>query len=118
MTSQFRCLDTGHPMTVSRQNFERITVVDEFPDLSWLDDVADRQRLEAYDHGFWNMIGVRAKATFLIPLNGHYVIQTITTPGLWGIESDSDEDYLDDVYAAECAQLSSMLATLGVRVTA
>ena len=118
MTSQFKCLDEGNPMIVSRQDFKRVIASDEYSDISWLNEIEDGKRLQAYYQGDWHMIGVQAKAYFLIPLDGHHVVQTLSSPGLWGIESDSDEDYLDDVYAAECAQLSSMLATLGVRVTA
>ncbi len=53
----------------------------------------------------------------LIPRGGHFVTQTVTSPGLFGIESDSDEDYLDQVFADECARLAAMLSAIGVTVT-
>ena len=116
MTNQFRCLDTGTPLTVSRSAFRRVTLIDEHPDVSWLEDEAGRERLTAFRQGYWHMIGIQASAAFLIPLGGHFVAQTVTSPGFWGIESDADGDYLDEVFAEECANLASMLAALGVTV--
>jgi hypothetical protein len=114
MNTKFRCVDNGKPMTVRRESFRRLVSIDEFPDTSWLDD---EPRLEAFQDGTWHMIGIQAAATFLIPLGGHFVVQTVESPGLWGIESDSDEAYLDEVYAEECGNLAEMLKTLGVAVS-
>lgn len=113
MATAFRCLDTGTPLTVLRKDVRRLTSVDEYPDISWMDD---ETRLDAFYEGAWHMMGIQASATFLIPLNGHYVTQTVTSPGLWGIESDSDEDYLDQVFTDECVNLTEMLQMLGVTV--
>ncbi len=114
MTASFRCIDTGTPPTVSRCNFRYSVVADECADVSWLDD--DR-RLAAFHDGTWHMIGIQAAATFLIPLGGHFVMQTMSSPGLWGIESDSGEAYLDEVFTKECQNLADMLAAVGVTVT-
>lgn len=35
------------------------------------------------------MIGIVAGADILIPLGPHFVIQTVTSPGLCGVESDA-----------------------------
>lgn len=43
--------------------------------------------------------------------------QTITSPGLWGIDGDSDDGYLDEVFADECDNLAALLQALGVAVT-
>jgi hypothetical protein len=40
MTTQFRCLDTGTPLTVARHKFRRVERIDEYPDTS--DSKADR----------------------------------------------------------------------------
>ena len=117
MTTQFRCLDTGTPLTVARHKFRRVERIDESPDTSWLDDASGRERLVAFREGTWHLIGIQASATVLIPLGGHFVTQTVTSPGLFGIESDSDEDYLDQVFADECASLAAMLSAIGVTVT-
>ena len=117
MTTQFRCLDTGVPLTVARQSFRRIERIDEYPDTSWLDDESGRERLVAFREGCWHLIGIQASANVLIPLGDHLVTQTVTSPGLFGIESDSDEDYLDQVFDEECANLAAMLIAIGVTVT-
>jgi len=117
MNTQFRCLDTGTPLTVSRSAFRRIERIDEYPDTSWLDDAADRERLDAFREGSWHLLGIQAAANVLIPLGCHFVTQTVTSPGLWGIESDSGAAYLDEVYADECESLAAMLRAIGVTVT-
>jgi hypothetical protein len=117
MTTQFRCLDTGTPLTVARHKFRRVERIDEYPDTSWLDDDSGRERLVAFREGTWHLMGIQASANVLIPLGGHFVTQTVTSPGLFGIESDSDEDYFDQVFAEECASLAAMLSAIGVTVT-
>jgi hypothetical protein len=117
MTTQFRCLDTGTLLTVARRNFRRVERIDEYPDTSWLDDDSGRERLVAFREGTWHLMGIQASANVLIPLCGHSVTQTVTSPGLFGIESDSDEAYLDQVFAEECASLTAMLSAIGITVT-
>ena len=117
MTTQFRRLDSGPPLTVSRRAFERIERIDEYPDISWLEDESGRERLAAFSEGAWHLVGIQAAATVLIPLGDHFVAQTVTSPGLFGIESDSGEDYFEAVFAEECASLAAMLAAIGVSVT-
>lgn len=41
----------------------------------------------------------------------------LKVPSLWGIDSDSDAPYLDEVFADECENLAAMLEALGVTVT-
>jgi hypothetical protein len=47
------------------------------------------------------MIGIRAKATIEIRRPGHVTLYEMTSPGLWGIENDSDEAYLTEVFQDE-----------------
>lgn len=112
MTSPFRCIDTGRPMTVARGAFRRIIRADAWSAPPWRDHPEDADARDEYQ------IGLQAEATFLIPLGNHFVIQTITSPGLWGIDADSDDGYLDEVFADECENLAAMLGELGVTVTA
>lgn len=111
MISPFRCIDTGRAMTVARSAFQRITRADEWSDPPRQDEPDGAGTRDEY------LIGIQAEATFLIPLGNHFVIQTITSPDLWGIESDSDDAYLDEVFADECENLAAMLQALGVAVT-
>jgi hypothetical protein len=62
----------------------------------------DQARLEAYYAKEWCYIGIRAVATIRV-YSGRYVTEyTLKSPGVWGIESDSDSSYLDEVYLDEC----------------
>lgn len=95
--------------------FKREEMDDDSPDLSWLDqsdkemgegfEAQSRERLAAYKRGDWHMIGIRAVATIWIKREGYMTNYTIESPGLWGIESDSDAAYLQSVYEEECAVL-------------
>ena len=56
---------------------------------------ADYERMLALDRGEWCYLGIMAKAVVSIPCNGNSRrLETLTSGGLWGIESDSG-DYLD-----------------------
>ena len=59
--------------------------------------------------------GVRAKAILKIPhgLNPDcWITSDFLSPGLWGIESDSDEAYLNSVFEDEKETLLDMLESL------
>ena len=60
MTTQFRCLDAGTPLTVARHKFRRVERIDEYPDTSWLDDESGRERLVAFREGTWHLLGIQA----------------------------------------------------------
>ena len=74
-------------------------VVDEDPDLSWLDqtdeqmgegfEAASIKRIEAYGYNMWEMVGV------VVELSWHGVV--FESASLWGIESDSDDTYFDEI---------------------
>jgi hypothetical protein len=70
---------------------------------------ADYERMESYNNGDWQFIGIRAEAEYAV--NG--TIQTARSGGLWGIESDSDGAHLVEVEQEELAELRSTLYTLG-----
>jgi hypothetical protein len=93
---------------------EREILSDEDPDTSYLDQAEFSERREAYERGAFEFVGVRAKAT----LNIAGTIQTIFSPGLWGIESDSDDAYFDEVYADERDVLRDILAEIGIDLPA
>ena len=126
MTDQFRMIDLApgqRTMTVRAADIERIEEPDPHPDLSWLEPDANpanaavnAERLASYRAGEWCCIGIRARATFLIDLGRAALIRTVDSPGLWGIESDSDPDHLDRVFADETQTLRGILAQLNVTV--
>ena len=126
MTTDYRMLDRvpGQRLTtVHAGDIERIEEYDSDPDLSYLDPDADPDcaaqnaaRLAAYRAAAWHCIAIKARASFLIGLGEAAVIQAIESPGLWGIEGDSDPGYLDAVFREETVTLRHMLAQLNVTV--
>lgn len=78
----------------------------------------DADRLRRYGND-WYMLGIRASVVLEIPYGNDktYILQKITSPGLWGIESNSDESYKDETYQGECNILADMLETMGIKVT-
>jgi hypothetical protein len=72
---------------------------------------ADYKRMLALDNGEFCYVGIRAEAEIQAAQFG--AIQTITSGGLWGVESDSTEDYLASIEKEELSDLRSTLADLG-----
>jgi len=69
----------------------------------------DKKRLEAYYNNEWHFVGVQAVAE--IRIDG--LLQTISSGGLWGIESDSGDEYFDEIFEEEKKQLKDVLLQLG-----
>jgi len=77
---------------------------------------ANYERAEALDREAWCFIGIRAQAEITIDENHHrssWAVQTIHSGGLYGIESDSDPDYLSEIEKEELDELRSILTSLG-----
>lgn len=75
----------------------------------------DEARLKAWRNDEWHFIGIRAKATFKMPYGANPECQfasDVLSPGLWGIESDSGEEYFQQVYQEERTILIDILANL------
>lgn len=70
----------------------------------------DFDRMESLNNGNWCFIGIVAYAE-IVTKSG--TIQTIQSGGLWGIESDSDESYIQDVINQELDNLKAELKELG-----
>ena len=101
---------------------------DESPDLSWLEQTVEdymggavtreeaeryveenRKRLQA--HGTdWFSVGLRAKATVILA----GTTQHVSSPGLWGIESDAGETYFRSIAREEIVQLNEILEAMGL----
>ncbi|HJX79187.1 hypothetical protein [Glutamicibacter sp.] len=107
--------------------------IDQYPDISYLqqsyDDVKDpierqkyldqdKQRLNDANNGYWWMIGVYAQTEILVPIDGTNSCQLIPlkSGGLWGIESDSGSDYIQDIEKQEIDQLKDLCKKLHVRI--
>lgn len=70
----------------------------------------DYRRTEAGMNGEWCMVGVVASA--VVTLTGS-VVQTFTSGGLWGIESDSDASCFAEAEKEELDNLKSELLAAG-----
>jgi len=103
-------------ITLSKRDFYRRLIPDDSPDASYLEQPGFEDRLQQYRQGCFGFVGVRAAVELPIPYGADRILVTIESPGLWGVESDSDEDYLDSVFQEECDTLTEILAELGVRV--
>lgn len=111
----YRNIDTrkadGVYVSFSREEaFDQDATPHDYLDTSNDDDAA---RIEAWRDGCWHFVGIRAKATILIVRNGHGVFHEMTSAGLWGIESDSGEEYFAEVFREECEALKADIAALG-----
>ena len=69
----------------------------------------DYARMEDLNNSGWGFIGIRAKAKIAV----NSIQQTITSGGLWGIESDSDDSCFAEVQSEELADLRAQLYALG-----
>jgi hypothetical protein len=83
---------------------------DPDPDVSYLaqEDLAERRT--AHERGEFGLVGVRVEADVFI----EGTEQTLTSPGLWGVESDLSEDELDQLVAEEWSALRAVLKAVGV----
>lgn len=100
--------------------------IDTDPDLSYLEqdynDISipaeeavkyrqqDAERLAAYNRNEWSCIGIYAEA--LLEVQG--VLQKVRTAGVWGIESDGDDDYDRSEGVDELDALKDILLDLGI----
>ena len=105
---------------VSRSQFKMEVVPDQVADTSYLEQEGFEKRLKEYREDQFSYVGVRASCSIDIPhgKDGTCIIQRITSPGLWGIEDDSGQDYLGLVFTEESNVLASMLEELGWKVVA
>ena len=92
------------------QSIRVVVEHDPDPDASFLEQDEFEDRLASFKRGEFEFVGVRAEAEVLI----ESTLQTITSPGLWGIESDSGEEYIAGIAVEEYEQLSKVLKTIGV----
>jgi len=75
----------------------------------------DKARLDSYYNQSWDMIGIKAYAVVYIPIgNDGFMTQRITSGGLWGIESDSDKSYIEDIKNEQINELKQYLALFNI----
>jgi hypothetical protein len=87
-----------------------IVEADPEPDVSYLEQEDFEDRSLAYKKGDFSFVGVRAEAEVVI----EDVLQTLTSGGLYGVESDSEDEYIDEIAAREWEALRGVLKAVGV----
>lgn len=83
---------------------------DPNPDPSYLDQEEFEDRRESYNRGDFEFLYVRAEAEVVVG----DIVQTMTSGGLYGIESDSGKEYFMEIAAEEWSALRDVLKTVGV----
>lgn len=72
------------------------------------------ERMLAYNRGDWGMIGIKAKAETAISIGqGNWKLDTITSGGLWGIETDTDEKYYKEIEQEQLSEVKDYLKEYG-----
>jgi len=104
IAEQFRTIDSTMP-NGAYVTFRRLISPDETAKPTDF-ECYDADQIEAYSRGDWCFVGVQAAALMTIVTDGCARIYKLTSPGLWAIESDSGEEYLNDVFREETALLS------------
>lgn len=107
---------TQQQVTASRGCFRMEIIPDNDPDPSYLEQDGFEDRLAEWKRCAFGFVGVRASIEVEIPFSHGSILHTVTSPGLWGIEDDSGQDYFREVFTDESAILVDMLEKLGVEV--
>jgi hypothetical protein len=100
--------ETGVVFKLNKDDLLRADAI-RLLDLQYIEQ--DYARCEAYNCGHWCALGIVAKAEVRFTPRGP--IQTLRSGGLWGVESDSDSDYLVQVEQEELDDLRSQLEAVG-----
>lgn len=90
----------------------REVVPDPDPDTSYLEQDGWEDRLDLYQRGLLDFVGVIATANVRVPHGADWITFKIHSPGLWCIESDSGEEYFNEVFEEERRTLLGMLESL------
>jgi hypothetical protein len=71
-------------------------------------------RMEQLNNGYFHYIGISAEAKVLTSYDGkNWLINTLSSGGLWGIESDSDSEYINEVQSEQLSELKDVLIEYG-----
>jgi hypothetical protein len=75
---------------------------------------ADYKRMMEFERGNVYCLGIRAEAFIQTSGNGQiWLCNTVSSSGLWGIESDSEKSYFEEIANEEIAELKNLLIALG-----
>src|SRR5574340_1275649 len=91
-------------------------VPDEDPDTSYLEQEGFEDALASYNRGDFGFVGVYAEAEVRREnvKGGYSSMHRIRTPGIWGIETDSEDSYFREVGEDELDELKEILTSFNV----
>jgi hypothetical protein len=75
------------------------------------------RRMEAFQRGSWYYLCLNAEAIVSYPWGDGRRICHFRSAGLWGIESDTDDDEMASIIQEELADLHDQLEVFGVDVS-
>lgn len=102
------------PMIIKCADFKKVVVQDSDADASFLEQEGFEDRLKEYKNGDFYFNGICAEVELRIPFGKEtFIIEKLRSPGLWCVESDSDESYIEEVFQDQCGILADMLTELG-----
>lgn len=105
---RLQCDDSDGDISYLQQDYRDVTPTQRAEYLA-----RDRARLDAYKRGDWHFIGIRARAHVDVTRGKVTTSYTLDSPGLWGIESDSDDSYLESVFREEAEMLEDDIKAFG-----
>ncbi len=96
------------------------TLPDPCPDTSYLEQEGFEERLRQANNGDFGFMGIRASCTLLIGIGqaGHVILHRFKSPGIWGVETDSDPSYVQELFENERSILLTMLDAIGCQHSA
>lgn len=78
----------------------------------------DYERMEELEKGNFYFIGIVANCKVKYPIGqGNYRLETVQSGGLWGIETDSEEDYINEAEAEQKEELKNHLEKMNVNTS-
>ena len=100
---------------IRREEIEMETLPDPCPDTSCLEQEGFEERLRQAENGVFGFMGIRASCTLHIGIGqpGHVILHRFSSPGVWGVETDSSPEHIRMLFEDERAVLLAMLDAIG-----
>jgi len=75
----------------------------------------DFKDMESLNNGDWCFVGIRADATVQYYVgNNNYRLKQLTSAGIWGVESNADDSFINEMKNEELANLKNHLEQFNV----
>ena len=93
------------------------TMPDPCPNTSYLQQEGFEDRLRQAENGDFGFMGIMAACTLIIGIgqSDHVILHRLKSPGIWGVETDSDPSHVQQLYEDERSILLAMLDAIGCK---